>query len=118
MTPYPQSLPLDCITRIVGLIRNREVSANKAEFFHCVWEVQGFAQKSLVGDADHSFGASPVVGYDAELRDCCAALKDFHDDGESFGATAADESLDPATIIMLVQVAIALIQKLLNRKES
>lgn len=116
MTAYPSSLPLDCISRIVTLVRAREVSANKAEFFHCVWEVQGFAQKSLLGDGSH--GAMPVAGYDADLAKCAAALLDFQDDGESFGADAGDADLDPATILLLINVAVTLIKKLLNRKES
>lgn len=117
MTPYPQSFPLECITLIVAMIRNREASARRAEFAHCVWELVGFGLKATLGDASHAFGAAGDVD-DDKLRECVTALKDYQDDGEAFGADSADEGIDPATLMILINLAVTLIQKWLNRKES
>lgn len=116
MTAYPQSLPLECISAVVSMVRNREVAEKKAEFAHCVWEIQGFAQKSLLGEGEHNFGdAGPWS--EAELTECATALKDFQDEPPTFGATE-EEAIDPATLMILVQLAIKLITALANRRKN
>lgn len=49
-TPYPQDLPVAEGLEIVSIIRNNEIGTKKAKFGYDVWLLQGFLQKTLLGD--------------------------------------------------------------------
>lgn len=120
--PYPESLPVDCLTDIVSLIRSRQVAAEKAKFFNCVWTVQGYAQKLGFGDPEQQFGeAAPLQEADAnQLDDCAVALLSFKSevsDEPTFGADG-EEAIDPATILVLIELAMKVIEFIRNRRNK
>jgi hypothetical protein len=48
-TSYPNSFPLSEIQTIISLYRSGTIQDNLDEFAHCVWVVQGYGQKALLG---------------------------------------------------------------------
>lgn len=58
MTPYPASLPLDDVQLIIDDIRGgtSKIVGDKAKFAKAIWDVLGYALKSVLGDP------SPVTG--------------------------------------------------------
>lgn len=49
--PYPTVLPLDCVTYVIKTVKDRKVRENIADVAFCLWNVQGYAQNSLIGPA-------------------------------------------------------------------
>jgi hypothetical protein len=62
MQAYPESLPVACIQNIISIIRNREVSAKKQEFFLCLWNAQGYLQRTVVGTPENPSGEEVTPG--------------------------------------------------------
>ncbi len=50
MVAYPNDLPVTEGLELVSIIRNNEIVAKKAKFAYNVWLLQGFVQKSIIGD--------------------------------------------------------------------
>lgn len=59
---YPQDLPIAQGLEIVSIIRNGELAAKKAVFAYNVWLLQGFAQKTLLGDPGTPASTPPGGG--------------------------------------------------------
>jgi hypothetical protein len=57
-TSYPVDLPAVEGLEIVSILRNGEVVSKKAKFAYNVWVLQGYAQKTLIGDPS----SAAVVG--------------------------------------------------------
>lgn len=128
MTAYPDALPLDCFRTVVQNIRQKTVVENKAEFAHCLWNVQGYAQSMLLGagGVHGGFGAGPVAGRtapedDDNLKEVASALQDYEGEmakSENFAtamATAPPEhgsalsvitQLVPAVLQLLIQLGV------------
>jgi hypothetical protein len=118
--PYPAVLPTECLTTVISLIRNRQVADQPAEFANCLWTMVGFGLKLGFGDPDaheEKFGAADVPS-DKELNECHAALASYEDDGPSFAAAEGEQAIDPATIVVLVQLVMQIIEFLRNRKKK
>lgn len=49
--PYPTVLPLECVAYIIKTVKERKVRENIADVAFCLWNVQGYAQNSLIGPA-------------------------------------------------------------------
>ena len=62
MLAYPETLPLSCVQNIISIIRNREIATKKQEFFHCLWNVQGYLQLTVVGSPDNPSHEASTVG--------------------------------------------------------
>ncbi len=120
--PYPEALPVDCLTDIVNLVRSRQVAAEKAKFFNCVWTVQGYAQKLGFGSPDEErFGAAPLQEADAnQLDDCAIALLSYKQevsDEPTFGAEG-EEAIDPLTVLAIIEMAMKIIEFIRNRRNK
>lgn len=59
---YPNDLPVAEALELVGFIRTGTAMANKKKFAYNVWLLQGFAQKSLVGDPFAAESEAPTGG--------------------------------------------------------
>jgi hypothetical protein len=122
---YPPSLPVDCLTDIVNLIRSRQVAAEKAKFFNCVWTVQGYAQKLGFGDPDSEerFGAAPLEDADCnQLDDCQVALltykREVSDEPQTFAAAEGETAIDPLTVLAIIEMAMKIIVFIRERRKS
>lgn len=107
---------LDCIKDIIRMVRGRTVREELPLFAKCVHSLVGAGLGATIGEPDlvePSFGAADVS--DADLNECAAALQEF--EGQSFGAEADAEAIDPATISLLIQLAMTLIQKWLEKRK-
>lgn len=137
MTTYPQALPIECAQTMIRIIRDREVQTKRVEFAHCAWQVQGYVQKVLIGepsDARQSdlFSMTPDDGsLDETLYSLETELNALEGSSaptasnEGFGASPPTEdqaSLDPATILLIVNtigpMLIKLLQNLRERRKA
>jgi hypothetical protein len=113
--PYP-TFELDCIRDLVRMVRGRTVRTELPLFAKCVYTLVGAGLAASVGEPDlvePSFGSADVS--DADLLECQAALQEFEG---TFGAEAdGAEAIDPATLAMLIQLAVTLITKWLERRK-
>lgn len=55
MVNYPESFPLEETKDVINAVRSGTVKENLPSFAHDLWVVQGFAQKSLIGDSGPDF---------------------------------------------------------------
>lgn len=49
---YPETFPLDSIREIVNVVRSGDIKSQASILAFNVWQVQGYAQKTLIGDPD------------------------------------------------------------------
>lgn len=117
--PYPETLPVECITEIIRTVRQRKIAEDAANFANCLWTVVGFGLKVGVGEATHEdgpFGAADVSV--EQLDECHNALAEASTlSAAEFGADDPNK-LDPATIALLIQLAMQIITAWLNRKKT
>lgn len=121
MTPYPVTLPLDCVTTVIDILKNKKVQERKKEFGLCAWNIQGFVQKMVLGDP------SAVVGCDGDC-DCTTELEQLYEvcaeyNDVAFNAMTASEpsdnpeAIDPMTIVAIISAIMQVIEMLRNRKK-
>lgn len=106
MVAYPPTLPLECVMTVTTIIRERKVAEKKAQFGHCLWNVQGFAQKTLLGeDTAHAtgFGAAREASPE-QIQDMAVALDTFATENGQYGSTADEDEAGNAGIIVLLQL--------------
>jgi hypothetical protein len=109
---------LDCVKDIIRMVRGRTVREELPLFAKCVHTLTGTALGATIGEpylVEPSFGAAEVS--DADLNEAAAALQEYQ--GASFGAEGdSAEAIDPATLAMLIQLAVTLISKWLERRQQ
>lgn len=117
--PYP-AFDIDCAKDIVRIVRNGAIAAEAPLFAKCVYTLAGAGLAMSVGepsDVQGVFGDAEVTTDD--LEECLNALQKAEDSSEeNFGAGDEAEAIDPATIAMLIQLAITLITKWLERRRA
>lgn len=74
---YPSELPFDSIGTVVEIVRANEISARSSTFAHALWNVQGYAQKALLGEPE---AVTPLASKgdddaDAKETDAVAAME-------------------------------------------
>ena len=123
MTPYPTTLPLDCLTTVAEILKTRTVQTRKQEFGLCAWNVQGFIQRMTLGDpvmSNVSPEQSEATYTDEQINElfgCCDNYVDY--ELNNFSATPEDAvNMDPATIIAIVSAIMQLIEMLRNKRNS
>lgn len=145
MIAYPDNLPLACVQYVINAVRNRTVAADKQEFFLCLWNVQGYLQRTLIGVPENpSHGAlsagepgspdlgAPALGLGpapADFQDLYDTLVEFDADPvynpDTCEAVEIQESglsgQQPTEAIpwaMIIQVVIPLLLKWLENKKT
>ena len=106
MVAYPSTLPLECVMTVTTIIRERKVAERKAQFGHCFWNVQGFVQKTLLGeDADHATGFGTIAAEvkPEQMQAMADALEDFRTENGYYGSTADNET-DIAGLVIIMQI--------------
>lgn len=116
--PYP-ALDLECVTEIVRMVRGRTVRDEIKWFAKHVYNLTGAGLSFFPGEPDD---VTPIFGGEAaeptveQVQECKAALEQAQGELQSFGADE-NEAIDPATIAMLIQLAVTLITKWLERRK-
>lgn len=117
-TSYPP-FALTPITEIIQAVRAGTLRDDVPLAAKCAWEIVGMGLGATVGEPaehPHAFGAGPEVST-ADLEECKAALESV--EGQSFGAAGDEaEAIDPATLAMLIQLAVSIITKLIERRKN
>jgi len=111
---------------VTSIIRERKLAEKKAQFGHCFWNVQGFAQKTLLGeDTDHATGFGSVAKEvkPEQMQEMAAALEDLRTENGHYGSTADEDEAGNAGILVIIQmipVLLALLKQLgwINKKSS
>lgn len=111
--PYP-AFDLDCMREVVRIVRGGTILTEKKLFAKCVYELTGAGLSLTIGEPD-VLGpfAGTVEPSLTDLEDCCSALQD----ADVFGA-AEDEAIDPATIMLLVELAVKIITAIIERRKQ
>ncbi len=73
---YPKQIPLEAGEQVLRIVRARSFVEERALLGEAVWNVQGYAQKTLLGEGTNVIGDEPEIVIDNE-DDCCAALEIF-----------------------------------------
>ncbi len=114
---YPDAAPIPCIAQTINIIRTGEVSEKKEELFLHLWNIQGYAQKVLLGEPEQDVhllagnNEQQLVALESALTDMQNTLN-----AQLFGdASEPQAAMDPATIIALVSLVLKLISKWRNR---
>lgn len=115
--PYPETLPVECVTEIIGIVRSGEVREKVDHLANCAWTIAGYGLRVSLGEPQHeeTFGSAGDVD---QLEECKAALESACSEQESFGAAADAEAIDPATLAIILQLAIKVITALINRRKN
>ena len=93
---YPADLPGDSVAELIRIVRAGTIVEERGPFAHAIWNVQGFAQKLLLGDV-------PAAGKMPELAELCEVL-------EAMPPTAPEAF--PIWLLPLIQALIAVLREL------
>lgn len=120
--PYPQ-LQLECVTSLIDITRRGALRAEIKEAAKCAYELGGAVLGATVGEP-----ADLIVGDDVretfvepslqDLETCYAQLSASAPELEAFGAEDPNAQLDPATVALIIQLAMKALEFFMNRKRS
>jgi hypothetical protein len=118
--PY-EPLSIECASDLFRMLRGRTVRDEFKLFCKCFHILLGGVFAVVVGEPDE---VEPVVGAaddipTAELVRLKAEFEQLAaDSATTFGADDGNEKLDPATVAMLIQLAVTLITKWIERRKN
>lgn len=126
--PYP-SLQLECVTTLIDITRRGALRAEIKEAAKCAYELGGAVlgvtvgepADLIVGDASSGDNGAPfsetyVEPSLQELETCHAQLTASAPELEAFGAEDAEAQIDPATMALIIQLALKALEFFMNRK--
>lgn len=109
--PFPDEVPLECVTEMFRLIRDQAVMDNLGEFLRHAYHVVGYGLYVFVGNED----APPLIGTTAEQAE---GPKQF------LAAVASELAATPADAIKavpwatLLPLVLRIAQMVFDRKQS
>lgn len=120
--PYPQ-LQLECVTTLIDITRRGALRSEIKEAAKCAYELGGAMlgvtvgepADLIVGDATRETFVEPSL---QDLETCHAQLVASAPELEAFGAEVAAEAIDPATMAIIIQLALKALEFFMNRKRS
>lgn len=112
--PYPEGIPTVAVAAVVRIIREGTIRAESALFVESLYDLVGALLAIIFGDSQPTFGASP----DGSLDELASLLASVEEDGlPTEGTFGADEkAIDPATILLIIQLVSKLIEMWKKRK--
>lgn len=120
--PYA-AFDVDCVKDVIRIIRGGTVREELPLFAKCVHTLVGAGLGATIGEPPGPLAAAAVAETVVEecslssLEVCRHALEDLQEDG--IGPCGADPAaIDPATLQMLIALAVQLITAWINRKKS
>lgn len=120
--PYA-AFDVDCVKDVIRIIRGGTVREELPLFAKCVHTLVGAGLGATIGEPPGPLAASAVAETVVEecslssLEECRHVLEDLQEDGP--GTFGADEAaIDPATLAVLIQLAVQLLNAWINRKKS
>jgi hypothetical protein len=118
---FEARIPVDHVLHIISVVREEGVAGNTSKLMICLGSAIG-----ELGAFLGTFGPSPVgdqqfvdeVPVDTmSLQDCCDALEKKFSVLKGLSVVKQDEAgIDPATIALLIQLALKLIELWRNRR--
>lgn len=126
MIGYPPSLPLSCAQDIIRIVKERKIAEEKQLFGLCVWNVQGYGMKVLLGEpeplASRDFGDAGPACEMEDLENMASAIQEAHAQLASpemrVGAATAAEGFDPTTLLQYLPMLIEILKQLGWLKKS
>lgn len=118
--PYPP-FQLECLTTIVRIVRSKAIAEERALFAKCLYEILGAGLALGFGEPDGPIltgqeSAELEAASTAELMKCCEALESAQSEVQSVGDAEA-KAIDPATLAILIDLAIRIITAIINRRK-
>lgn len=113
---YP-AFSLEVVQGIVRIVRGRTVAAEYQLFVKLVWSIVGTGLGATIGEPAN---VEPVFGAvdDGELTECQAALEAAYEEGMAYGGAEGEAAIDPATIAILIDLAIKIITRIIERRRT
>ncbi len=71
---YPTELPIDCVRELVRIVRRGEIARERAAFAQHVWNVQGYVQRMVIGDAVSVVGSTMPMPSDEKATSALLGL--------------------------------------------
>lgn len=107
---YPVDFPLDEIKSVIDMVRNRSIRDNVNDFAHAVWVIQGYAQRTLLGESSPNFA---FAAQDAPGTDAITELEKVVSQAES-GSVSAQMAVPWGMIIqwLIKELLVALADRL------
>lgn len=132
---YPETLPLACVLDMGRILRDRKIMEEKVVFAEHFWNVQGYAQRVLLGTSEGNLHSAVPIEVEmagcepssAQLGQLIKELEQHVDENAdeentaSFGASSARAGLNPIVIGLLTRfgpLLIGLLKDLLLKKQS
>lgn len=119
MVDYPEILPLDAAQKCIEIVKNRQINERKVEFAHAAWNVQGYAQKMLLGDK--TVASSPdQLALDASFQELADELGKADEEGMQFGAENEEEAGSVVVVLTIIGLIVQTLSALgfLKRDEE
>lgn len=120
--PYA-AFDVDCVKDVLRIVRSGSVKDELPLFAKCVHTLVGAGLGATIGEPPGPLAASAVAETAVEecslssLEECRHVLEDLQEDGPgTFGADPA--AIDPATLAVLIQLAVQLLNAWINRRKS
>ncbi len=120
--PYA-AFDVDCVKDVIRIVRSGSVKDELPLFAKCVHTLVGAGLGATIGEPPGPVAADAVAAAAIEecslsdLEACRQSLEDLEEDGPgTFGADPA--AIDPATLQMLIALAVQLITAWINRKKT
>ncbi len=120
--PYA-AFDVDCVKDTIRIVRGGTVKEELPLFAKCVHTLVGAGLGATIGEPPGPVAADAATEVAVEecsltaLEECRHALEDFEEDGPGvYGADPA--AIDPATLQMLIALAVQLITAWINRKKT
>ncbi len=63
---YPTELPIECVRELVRIVRRGEIVRERAAFAQHAWNVQGYVQRMVMGEAVSVVGDSAPLPTDEQ----------------------------------------------------
>lgn len=106
---YPTDLPLSDIQNVIRIVRTGAVKAEYKQLIASAYEVEGYLLGTFVGEPSPKLMAQAGAG---DLLECGKVLEAYK---PQLGAEADATAIDPATIAMILQLVMTLIQAWRNK---
>lgn len=112
MLDYPSQLSLEAVKVLIDIVKNRAIAERKVEFGHAAWNVQGYAQKMLLGAPNDLPGSESLSAEALELVTALySELEEFSTNGEVNAENEAG-AIDLAVIMQFITSLLAILQAL------
>lgn len=119
LVQYPENLSTEALVEAISIVRQGEAVTQRDKLGLLLWNVQGSFQAIVLGHpADGSQLRAPHACFSDDLIESAAAAFQSELDKPKVAAADYVGVVDPATIMVIIQSVMALIQMIRDRRNK